>query len=77
MGRIFISFTLDQFARQPIIRELAEENHLTNKLFRKAFESFRRYCINTTNMNPTLKITFSDIKNQGKFLAVFKIIFDI
>lgn len=70
MGRSFISYTLDQFARQSIIRELAEENHLTDKLFKKAFESFRRYCINTTNLDPTLKITFSDIKTQGTFFLI-------
>ncbi|KAL3120609.1 hypothetical protein niasHT_007901 [Heterodera trifolii] len=68
LSRQFISATLEQFAQQKHIRELAEEQNITGRLFDKAFQSFRLLCCSENaspqSMEPTLRITFSDIKNQ-------------
>lgn len=37
--------TLDEFARRPVIRELAAENGLNGKLFMNSYKNFKSYCL--------------------------------
>uniref|UniRef100_A0A183BZG7 RNA helicase n=1 Tax=Globodera pallida TaxID=36090 RepID=A0A183BZG7_GLOPA len=69
LSRQFISTTLDQFANQAHIRELANEQNIKGRLFDKAYQSFRLLCCSENaspqSMEPALRIVLSDIKNQG------------
>jgi hypothetical protein len=55
-----------QLNQRPIVKELAEENNISETLFKKAFESFVEYCSNFRSLDIALKIAFSDIKLHGK-----------
>lgn len=65
LDRDAVSLILADFCKRPTIRELAEENGISSKLFMKAYLSFRQFCINVENLDPMLKVTFSDILTQG------------
>uniref|UniRef100_A0A914HUC4 RNA helicase n=1 Tax=Globodera rostochiensis TaxID=31243 RepID=A0A914HUC4_GLORO len=68
LSRQFISTTLDQFANQTHIRELANEQNIKGRLFDKSYQSFRLLCCSENaspqSMEPALRIALSDIKNQ-------------
>uniref|UniRef100_A0AC34GR88 RNA helicase n=1 Tax=Panagrolaimus sp. ES5 TaxID=591445 RepID=A0AC34GR88_9BILA len=65
LNRDAISIILTEFSKRPTIRELAEENGISDKLFMKAFTSFRQHCLNVDALDPMLKVTLSDIINHG------------
>ena len=65
LDRDSISMVLAEFSKRPTVRELAEENGISQKLFMKAFLNFRQFCMNIDNLDPMLKVTFSDILTQG------------
>ncbi|KAH7704583.1 ATP-dependent RNA helicase SUPV3L1 [Aphelenchoides avenae] len=60
-----ISAVLEQFKLSQAVRELGVENNITEKIFAKSFKSFRDYCLAAKQLEPTLRIAFSDIKKQG------------
>lgn len=61
-----ISAVLEQFKLSQAVRELGVENNITEKIFAKSFKSFRDYCLAAKQLEPTLRIAFSDIKKQGR-----------
>ncbi|KHN85947.1 ATP-dependent RNA helicase SUV3 -like protein, mitochondrial [Toxocara canis] len=63
---ISISMVLNEFSRRPIIRQLAEENGMSVKLFMTAFRSFRTYCLTAKPLDPAIAVTLSDIVNHGQ-----------
>jgi ATP-dependent RNA helicase SUPV3L1/SUV3 len=65
VNRDSISAILIDFSKRPSLRELAEDNGISSKLFMKAFLSFRQHCLNVESLDPMLKVTFSDIINHG------------
>uniref|UniRef100_A0AC35G4A4 RNA helicase n=1 Tax=Panagrolaimus sp. PS1159 TaxID=55785 RepID=A0AC35G4A4_9BILA len=65
VNRDSISAILVDFSKRPSLRELAEDNGISSKLFMKAFLSFRQHCVNVESLDPMLKVTFSDIINHG------------
>lgn len=67
LDRDSISMILAEFSKRPTVRELAEENGISQKLFMKAFLNFRQFCMNIDNLDPMLKVTFSDILTQGLY----------
>uniref|UniRef100_A0A7E4ZPZ0 ATP-dependent RNA helicase SUV3 homolog, mitochondrial n=1 Tax=Panagrellus redivivus TaxID=6233 RepID=A0A7E4ZPZ0_PANRE len=60
-----VSLILAEFSKRPTIRELAEENGISAKLFMKAFLSFRQHCMKIEYLDPALKVTLSDILNHN------------
>uniref|UniRef100_A0A0M3I858 ATP-dependent RNA helicase SUV3 homolog, mitochondrial n=1 Tax=Ascaris lumbricoides TaxID=6252 RepID=A0A0M3I858_ASCLU len=62
---ISISMVLNEFSRHPLIRQLAEENGMSAKLFMTAFRSFRTYCLTAKPLDPAIAVTLSDIVKQG------------
>lgn len=52
---------LNEFYNQPSIKELAHSNSIEEKLFTRAFISFKRYCYQSTSLPPELHIKFCDI----------------
>lgn len=59
------SMVLDEFRARPLVRELAEENGLNDRLFIEAFRSFRNYCRNARPLDPAIQVTISDIIHHG------------
>ncbi|CAJ0957072.1 unnamed protein product, partial [Mesorhabditis belari] len=57
-----LALALDEFARRPIVRQLAADHGLGQKLFIKAFYSFKQYCVaQNAVLEPALLVTFHDI----------------
>ncbi|VDD93993.1 unnamed protein product, partial [Enterobius vermicularis] len=54
------SMVLDEFRTRPLVRELAEENGLNERLFIEAY-SFRNYCRNAKPLDPAIFVIISDI----------------
>lgn len=52
---------LNEFYQTQAIRELAESHHIYDKLFKKAFDSFRRYCVKSDSLPPEFYIKICDI----------------
>ncbi|CAP26340.3 Protein CBG06022 [Caenorhabditis briggsae] len=63
-----IHMALDEFMRRPMVRQLAKENGINDKLFIRAFKSFREYCTpeDLSSVDPGLLILMSDISKGGK-----------
>lgn len=60
-----MSAVMEQFKLSQSVRELASENQISEKIFAKSFKSFRDYCLTAKQLEPTLRIAFSDIKKHG------------
>jgi len=52
---------LNEFYQLQSVRELAKTHYIDDKLFGKAFVSFRRYCYKSTSLPPELFVKFCDI----------------
>lgn len=52
---------LNEFYQLQPVRELAKTHYIDDKLFTKAFISFRRYCYRSSSLPPELHIKFCDI----------------
>lgn len=52
---------LNEFYQLSPVRELAKTHYIDDKLFTKAFISFRRYCYRSSSLPPELHIKFCDI----------------
>lgn len=52
---------LNELYQLPSIKELARSHHINDKLFTKAFISFRKYCFKSTSLPPELHIKLCDI----------------
>ena len=52
---------LNEFYQLQTVRELAKTHYIDDKLFGKAFISFRRYCYKSTSLPPELHVKFCDI----------------
>uniref|UniRef100_A0A8R1HXG4 Suv3_N domain-containing protein n=1 Tax=Caenorhabditis japonica TaxID=281687 RepID=A0A8R1HXG4_CAEJA len=63
-----IHMVLDEFMRRPTVRQLAKENGINDKLFMRAFKSFRDYCTpaDLNSVDVALLVLFSDISKGGK-----------
>lgn len=60
---------LIEFYQLHSIRELAKTHYIDDKLFTKAFVSFRRYCYKSKSLPPELHITFCDIIDGHKHIS--------
>ncbi|PAV75981.1 hypothetical protein WR25_01591 [Diploscapter pachys] len=57
-----ISLVLDEFMRRPMVRKMAAEIGLSDKLFMSAYQNFRSYCLdNLDSIDPALLVAFRDI----------------
>ncbi|KAI1724643.1 ATP-dependent RNA helicase SUV3 like protein, mitochondrial [Ditylenchus destructor] len=66
-NRNFVSTVLDEFIRKPTTKLMADEYHLYNDFYMKAFLSFRLHCLATLkNMAKPLATTFDDIRLRGE-----------
>lgn len=63
-----INMSLDEFMRRPMVRQLAKENGINDKLFMRAFKSFREYCTpkDLSSVDAALLILLSDISKGDK-----------
>lgn len=63
-----IHMSLDEFMRRPMVRQLAKENGINDKLFMRSFKSFREYCTpeDLNSVDPGLLILLSDISKGTK-----------
>ncbi|CAL2040416.1 unnamed protein product [Caenorhabditis brenneri] len=63
-----INMLLDEFMRRPMVRQLAKENGINDKLFMRAFKSFREYCTpkDLSSVDAALLILLSDISKGDK-----------
>ncbi|EFO90455.1 hypothetical protein CRE_04454 [Caenorhabditis remanei] len=63
-----IHMSLDEFMRRPMVRQLAKENGINDKLFMRSFKSFREYCTpdDLSSVDPALLILLSDISKGVK-----------
>lgn len=52
---------LNEFYQLQSVRDLAKTHHIEDKLFGKAFISFRRYCYKSASLPPELYVKFCDI----------------
>lgn len=52
---------LNEFYQTPAVRQLAESHLIHEKLFKKAFDSFRRYCVKSDSLPPELYVKICDI----------------
>lgn len=52
---------LNKFYQMESVRDLAKTHYIDQKLFNKAFTSFRRYCYQSLSLPPELHIVFCDI----------------
>lgn len=52
---------LNRFYQQQSVRELGKTHFIDDKLFTKAFISFRKYCYKSTSLPPELHVKFCDI----------------
>lgn len=52
---------LNEFYQLQSVRDLAKTHYIDDKLFGKAFISFRRYCYKSTSLPPELHVLFCDI----------------
>lgn len=52
---------LNDFYQNQSIKVLAKSHHIEDKLFNRAFISFRKYCYKSTSLPPELHIKFCDI----------------
>ncbi|KAI1713434.1 ATP-dependent RNA helicase SUV3 like protein, mitochondrial [Ditylenchus destructor] len=65
--RNFVSTVLDEFIRKPTTKLMADEYHLYNDFYIKAFLSFRLHCLaSLKNMAKPLATTFDDIRLRGE-----------
>lgn len=63
---------LTAFYQDYTVREIAKTNYIDDKLFTKAFVSFRRYCFKSKSLPPELHIKFCDIiGNHGHITDLF------
>jgi len=53
--------TINEFYQLQSVRDLAKTHFIDDKLFTKAFISFRRYCYKSSSLSPELHIKFCDI----------------
>ncbi|CAB3409903.1 unnamed protein product [Caenorhabditis bovis] len=67
LDKISIDLALDEFMRRPMVRQQARESGINEKLFMRAFKSFREYVTpnNLSSVDPALLILLSDI-NKGE-----------
>ncbi|TMS38759.1 hypothetical protein L596_005409 [Steinernema carpocapsae] len=65
LSREAMGSKLDEFMRKPVIREMAAENHMNERLFSKAFTAFRIYCLSDAPLDNAIRVTFSDVINHG------------
>uniref|UniRef100_A0A0K0DVZ8 RNA helicase n=1 Tax=Strongyloides stercoralis TaxID=6248 RepID=A0A0K0DVZ8_STRER len=65
-----ISSILDDFIRRPIIRDMAVQNGLSDKIFMATFKSFRKMCIHDKNLDIETKLFLSDIHNKKASLDI-------
>ncbi|GMT31178.1 hypothetical protein PFISCL1PPCAC_22475, partial [Pristionchus fissidentatus] len=56
-----VSLVVEEFMRRPMVRQMSAENGLTDKIFMKAFLSFRASCMNITSLEPALAVTLVNI----------------
>lgn len=63
---------LNEFYQSESIRDLAASHFIHEKLFAKAFISFRRYCYKSTSLSPELHVKFCDtIAGHGHVSDLF------
>ncbi|CAJ0558544.1 unnamed protein product, partial [Mesorhabditis spiculigera] len=66
LDSIEVALCLDEFSRRPMIRELALEHGLGDKLFMQAYRSFKDFCLQKDAvLEPALLVTLHDIIKDG------------
>ncbi|CAI5449431.1 unnamed protein product [Caenorhabditis angaria] len=72
LDKTTIEMALDEFMRRPMVRQLAQENGINDKLFMRAFRSFKEYCTpeDLSSVDSGLLILFSDISKGEKDVEI-------
>ncbi|GMR31562.1 hypothetical protein PMAYCL1PPCAC_01757, partial [Pristionchus mayeri] len=58
-----VTLVVEEFMRRPSVRQMAQENGLNEKIFLKAYMSFRSMCQKFDELDPELLVILKDIIN--------------